>query len=65
MTREQKINKGKLWIIHPDSDGDKILFEGSKTSCVKYLKENKLWGDYKKGVIRLGQLIWENGPKEA
>lgn len=58
MTRQEKILKGKLWTVHFDNC-DNNLFEGTKTACHKYLKENNLTRQYKRGKIRVGQLIWE------
>ena len=58
MTREQKINSGKLWQVHPDGLPDDVLFEGNKTACMGYIKQH-LWRQYRKGLVRLGKLIWE------
>jgi hypothetical protein len=59
MTREQKIVSGKLWQVYPDEKPDNILFEGSKTACRGYIRENRLQRQVKSGDVRLGQLIWE------
>ncbi|MDO8611108.1 MAG: hypothetical protein Q7R95_11335 [bacterium] len=56
--RAQKIKLGKIWQVYPDSNGDDVKFEGSKSACIKYLKENKLWRSYKIGKYRVGQLIF-------
>ncbi len=59
-SREQLIKEGKVWLVYPDSDGDAIQFEGkSRAACLKYLKLKGLTRDYKKGIIRIGELIWE------
>ena len=59
MNRSELIEKGKIWQVYPDNDKDNILFEGNKTNCKNYIKTNGLARQVKTGVIRLGQLIWE------
>lgn len=58
-TRQELIDDGKVWTVCPDNEPENILFEGNKTSCIKYLRENNLFRQYKKGLIRLGKVIWE------
>ena len=59
MTREHKINSGKLWQVYPDGLPDDVLFEGSKTACMGYIKQHFLM-QYRKGLVRLGKIIWES-----
>ena len=59
LTRAQKIKLGKIWQVYFDIAIEDIQFEGSKSACIKYLKENNLWKKYKRGEIRIGQLIFE------
>ena len=60
ISRQDKINKGKLWQVYPDNDADEIMCEGSKSFCMKYIKENGLMRQYKRGAYRVGKLLWEN-----
>lgn len=60
MTRAQKIEARKLWLVYPDKQDDKILFEGSRTACLKFIREKFGMRQYKHGTIRLAQLIFEN-----
>jgi len=63
-SRADKIKAGKIYQVYPDIDPDSIMFEGSKTACMTYIRKTcGMWG-YKRGKIRVGQLLWENGPKE-
>lgn len=59
MNRAEQIKKGKIWQVYTDESPDAILFEGNKTNCFKYIREE--WGMrfYKNGIIRCGQVIWE------
>lgn len=61
MTRQEKIQSGKLWVITTKENPDISLYEGSKASCIKYLKKNRLYKNYLKGIdnISMGKLIWE------
>lgn len=59
MTRPAKISAGKIWHVYLDDSPDVILFEGNLTACRKLIKETFGWRFYKKGTIRLGQVIWE------
>lgn len=58
MTREQKIEAGKIWQVYPDKDHGNVLFEGSHSKCKTYIAENCPRA-YKKGEIRIGKLIYE------
>lgn len=60
MKRQQLIDKGKVWQVYPDSNPDNILFEGTITQCRKYIVDNNLMRDIKKGTTRLGKLIYES-----
>lgn len=65
MTRDALIARGQVWQVHPDSDPDKILFEGkSRGACLKFIRDNYTLRAYRNGKIRVGQVLWENGPKE-
>lgn len=59
MTRQQKIQKGKLWQIYFDKTPEDIIFESTKSGCFAYLRRNYCMAQYKQGMIRIGQLIWE------
>lgn len=59
MTRLEKISAGKIWHVYPDSDPEKIMFEGSETACRAYLKAKRLTREFKRGIIRIGKVIWE------
>lgn len=59
MTRQDKINSGKLWQVYYSSKPDDILFEGSRSKCLTWLRQHDFWRLYKRGTIRIGKLIWE------
>ncbi len=63
MTREQKIQKGKIWQVYWDKNSDNIIFEDCKTRCFEFVKRTFGMRQYKGGKIRVGQLIWEKEPK--
>ena len=59
-TREELIDAGRIWQVSPDNDGDNVLHEcGSRSACMKWLRENKMMRQYKTGTIRIGRVIWE------
>jgi hypothetical protein len=62
MTRQEKIKQGKIWQVWRKNDSDNVLFEGSRTACIKYLKEQGLYRLWKRGKadVSLGELISEN-----
>ena len=60
LTRADKIKNGKLWQVYASAKPDNICFEGSKTACMKYIRKTFGMWVYKRGKIRIGQLIWEN-----
>lgn len=53
--REEKIKQGKIWRVYPDADPDNILFEGSRSACLKFLKTQS-----NRAELRFGKLLWEN-----
>lgn len=57
--RQSMIDAGKIWQVYPCSDSENILFEGSKTKCLSYIKEKFGMRAYKNGQIRLAKVIWE------
>jgi hypothetical protein len=59
MNRQELIKKGKIWQVNLDASPDDILFEGNKTNCFKFVKQNYGMRQYRKGIIRVGELIWE------
>lgn len=59
MNQQTKIDAGKIWQVYPDGQPENILFEGTKTGCKNWLKVNGRIRDYKKGSVRLAQVIWE------
>ena len=59
MTREQQIQKGKIWTVYPDIAPDDVIFEGSRAACMKFVREHGFERQRKKGTIRVGQVIWE------
>ena len=57
--RQHLIARGKLWVVYADATPDMILFEGSRTACLKYVRTTHGLRAYRNGRIRIGQLIWE------
>lgn len=60
MTRAEKIKAGKLWQVH--APPDTLLFEGSRTACLKWLRTNGKVKARKRWEVVLGRLIWEPEP---
>lgn len=58
LTRQQKIDMGKIWQITPDVNPDHILFEGTESQCRKEIAR-KFKREYRQWNIRLGKVIWE------
>lgn len=59
MTREQKIDAGKIWQVYEDMKPDGVLHEcGSKTAAIKWARAN-FPVQYKYHKIRVGKLIYE------
>ena len=56
--RQKLIEQGKLWQVYPEGDSDNILFEGSRTACMKYIRQNCPLA-WRKNEVRLGKVIWE------
>lgn len=56
--RQLDIDAGKIWICYDSGDIDNILFEGSRSSCVKWAKTT-FPVQYKYGTLRIAKLIWE------
>lgn len=52
--REEKIKDGKIWRVYPDADPDKILFEGSRSACLRFLKTQP-----GRDILCFGKLLWE------
>ena len=61
MSRTELIDNGKIWHVYKDGQAENILFEGTKTAAIQYIKEKFGMRQYKKGAIRLARLIWEQG----
>jgi len=61
--RQILIDKGKIWQVYNDGNSDDTLFEGTKTQCQKFIRDNNFGYYYKKGKIRIGKLIYENKPQ--
>lgn len=61
MTRPQKLRAGKLWQITPTTEPETILYEGSKTACLAWLRAKGVLRHWKKGKsgLSLGRVIWE------
>jgi hypothetical protein len=60
MTREELIERGKIWQVYePICGNDFVRFEGCKTACIRWLKDNGCWRHYKRGLFRVAKLIWE------
>lgn len=57
--RQNLINAGKVWQVYRDKDAENILFEGLKTKCLSYIRENFGMRSYTNGRIRLAKVIWE------
>lgn len=60
-TRQTLIAKGKIWQVYPNGkhDDEDVIFEGSKTKCMTYIKEKFGMRFYKNGQIRCSKIIWE------
>ena len=58
-SRQRLIDRGKLWQVYPDGSPDDVLFEGNKTQCKQYIWQEQLQGQWRRGSIRMGQVIWE------
>ncbi len=50
--------KNKKYELYYSSQPETILFSGSRTACIKYLKSKNLFKLYKNGKIKLGYTIW-------
>lgn len=59
MTRAEQIKAGKLWMVYTQSEPDKILFEGRKTSVFEFIRQRFGMRAWKKGAVRTAQIIWE------
>lgn len=59
MNRQELISKGRIWQVYPNGETENILFEGCKTSCLKYITNNYGMKAYKTGKIRLCEVIYE------
>lgn len=53
------MERGRWYCVYWDINPDGNLFEGMKTACIRWMKENNYWNLYKTGTIRLGKLLWE------
>lgn len=62
-TRADRVRAGLVWQLYPDSNPDKLLFEGTRNACLAELQTRGLMREYRRGTIRLGKLIWEPGLK--
>lgn len=60
-TRAEKIATGRVWHVYRDAEPDNTLFEGSKTACLKWLRNDPrgYWYAFRRGEIRIGKVIWE------
>lgn len=61
ITRESLISKGKIWTVYPEGKhkDEDILFEGTKTKCLSFIKEKFGMKAYRNGSIRMAKVIWE------
>ena len=57
--RQKLIDAGKIWQVYTNSQPDTILCEGFKTKCFDYIRLHFGLRAYKKGTIRLAQVIYE------
>jgi hypothetical protein len=55
--RAKKLRAGKLWQVYLDSNPENVLIEGSKSFCLKLMRERNMMRSYKRGETRLGLLI--------
>jgi len=63
LTRKEKIKRGLIWTVHTHESISpfKVFFEGTRTACIRWLKENHQYRNYKRGIgVRLGEVIWED-----
>lgn len=58
-SRSKLINKGKVNQVYFDAEPDNILCEGNITKCRNFITEKRWWRLYKKGLVRIGEVIWE------
>ncbi len=56
--RKIDIENGKVYQVYPDGYIDNILFEGTRTQCLKFVRINCPTAHYK-GKVRIGKLIYE------
>lgn len=56
--RKIDIEAGKIFHVYPDDTKDCILFEGSRTQCLKFIRAN-CPNSYLKGKVRIAKLIYE------
>ena len=59
LTRQQFIDRGKVWTVYPDCCPEKVEFEGSKTAAMAYIRQQHGMRAYKTGKVRLARLIFE------
>ena len=60
MTRTELIAKYKLWQVYSSHAPDVALCEGSRTVCIRYLREKHLYRSWRHGRgIHLAQIISE------
>ncbi len=59
-TRKQAIERGRVWQVYEDGCRETILHEGTKSSCQRYLRERGLQRYYRRGLVRMAQVIWED-----
>jgi len=58
-SRLELIDQRKLWHVHMDATPDEILCEGSKTACWRFISENHWQRLWRRGEVRMGQILWE------
>lgn len=64
MSREELILKGRVWVVtdyQDDKENGIEVFEGHKTACLRHVKLRGWQRLLKRGHVRLGKVIWENG----
>lgn len=58
--RKFLLENGMLWQVYLPKTPDDILFEGQKSNCMNFIRENYGLSKWKRGEIRIGNLILEH-----
>jgi hypothetical protein len=64
LTREQRVNKGLIWQVSPQHNIDLVWYEGTRTQCLKWIKNN-CKHEFESGKVSFGKIIWEKEIEET